>query len=361
MRKLRHVKWGLPVVLVMACSASSLNRSSAPPSVVGPRSLLLFQEQPIEAAYIAEHVAEVDAIPFDGLVFQIPSSAAIADAPISEAAFADQLAPMRAANQSLTRVRENFVYVRFVQAGSLESQQPTVAENLANLAGAARAANLAGIVYDNENYEPTEWDTNVVCPGATLSECQVKVAAAGEVAMRQIVDRWPTARVMSLFGPATSHAGSYRALLGEEPTPQHLLLASYGAGLVTATIGTDATFIDGGEKFSVHSAADAAADRRTRLVSMPAESPLVADATREAWVRKLSLAFSLYDEANGTPKRWRDDIAVNLSASDRYAWAFSFNHVWVGAPQDGKVAATSEWIDATRAGRARALHLDVAV
>jgi hypothetical protein len=324
--------------------------------IPGPPKLLLLQNTMIEASYIDTHIDEVDALPFDGVMFSIPSTGLIRGTQtISRAQFTKELEPMMRAKAKLTKVRHNFVVVRLVQVGPFAEQTAAIAASLANLAKAARSAGLAGIVYDNEDYEKNDWSLDDTCAaGTTLVDCQRQAVEAGRTTMRRIMSQWPDVRFMTLFGPSMSHVESSRAILNEDPQPRQQILGAYATGMHQATLGTRAVYIDGGEKFSVHTAAEAAADRQIRKVTMPAVSPLIPDASRAIWARDLSLAYTLYDEREGTPSRWQDDIAVNLAAADDYAWAFSYEHVWLGPVPATKLPATSEWIAATQAGRAAA-------
>jgi hypothetical protein len=328
------------------------------PRTPGPPKLLLLQNVLIEASYIDAHPAEIDALPFDGVMFSIPSTGLIrGKTTISRAQFTDELAPMKRAQAKLTKVRDNFVYVRLIQVGPFAEQTAAIAASLANLAKAARGAGLAGIVYDNEDYEKNDWGPAETCgPDVTIEACQLQAVEAGRTTMRRIISQWPEIRFMTLFGPSMSHVESSNALLKEDPQPRQQILGAFAVGLQQATVGTRAVYIDGGEKFSIHTADEAAADRQIRKVTMPAVSPLIADDARAAWAQDLSLAYTLYDEREGTPARWQDDITVNLVAADDYAWAFSYEHVWVGPVPANKVPITPDWVAATEAGRSAALE-----
>jgi hypothetical protein len=310
----------------------------------------------IEASYIDDHIDEIDALPFDGVMFSIPSTGLIRGPAISRAQFTQELQPMKRAQTKLANVRNNFVVVRLIEVGPFAERTATIAASLANLAKAARSAGLAGIVYDNEDYEKNEWAPADACgPGVTIEACQLQAVEAGRTTMRRIISQWPEVRFMTLFGPSMSHVESSHALLNEDPQPRQQILGAFAVGLQQATVGTRAVYIDGGEKFSIHTAEEAAADRQIRKVTMPAVSPLIADIARAAWAQDLSLGYTLYDEREGTPTRWQDDIAVNMAAADDYAWAFSFEHVWAGPIPANKVPVTADWIAATQAGRAAAL------
>lgn len=324
----------------------------APVERLGPPRLLLFQQQLPTAEYVAAHIDEVDALPFEGVIFSIPSTDLMRTPQvISVEQFRTELAPMVKAQAQLRKVRHNFVYVRLIRVNPFVVETSTVAQSMANLATAAREAGLTGIVYDNEDYEDDTWAPAFSCPGSTLEACSAEAKQAGATIMRAMLEQWPDMTLMTTLGPFFGDPVTFRAILNEEPKPKHHILGAFAAGLGEATIGTDATYVDGGEVYFVHNDTMAMNHRRLRKVDLPRDSPLVTDALRQQFASKVSLAFTFYDENGGDPARWRNDIGVALRATDQYVWAFAFHTVWLGTPGPGKSAASRDWIDATVAGR----------
>ncbi len=320
-----------------------------------PKKLLLFQQQLPTADYVASHIDEVDALPYEGILFILPSTDMMRGTSIiSTSQFKSELAGMKIAQTKLKKVRSNFVYVRLIKTGPFSTQTPIAAANFANLAEAAADAGLAGIAYDNEDYEDDTWDPAITCPGDTIETCQTKAVAAGKTVMQAAIARWPTMTLMSMLGPFFADMSTFQAILHEAPLPKHLILGAYTIGFNEATIGTNATYVDGAEVFSIHTQDVAQADYALRKSTMPQASSLISSDIKTAWSQKLSLGFSLYDEQGGTADRWQNDIAVNAKAADEYTWAFSFYHIWLGEVPQGRFAATPDWIQAVVNGRTAA-------
>lgn len=316
------------------------------------KKLILFQQQLPSATYVASHPAEVDALPYEGIFLTLPSMDGMrsgAVIPVSQ--FTQELVEYKAMHAQLTKVRRNFVYVRLVKTGPFASQTANTAQNLANLAQAARDAGLTGIAFDNEDYENDIWDPSITCPGKNVDACQQEAVTAGKTVMQAIIAKWPDVVFISMLGPYFGDADIFQAVLHEAPLPKHLILGAYTVGMNEATIGTNATYVDGGEKFSVHTSAEADADYALRKTTMSQSSNLIPQAIKTDWKNAISLAFTLYDEQAGTPARWQEDIRVNAQAADEYAWAFSFAHVWLGPPGADKLQAGADWIQATVTGR----------
>lgn len=326
-------------------------------SAISPtdKKLILFQQQLPSVSYVASHPAEVDALPYEGIFLALPSMDGMrsgAVIPVSQ--FTQELAEYKAMHTQLTKVRRNFVYVRLVKTGPFASQTANTAQNLANLAQAAHDAGLTGIAFDNEDYENDIWDPSITCPGKYVDACQQEAVIAGKTVMQAIIAKWPDVVFISMLGPYFGDADIFQAVLHEAPQPKHLILGAYTIGMNEAAIGTNATYVDGGEKFSVHTSAEADADYALRKITMPQSSSLVPQSIKTDWANTLSLAFTLYDEQGGTPARWQEDIRVNAQAADEYAWAFSFAHVWLDSPGADKLLADADWIQATVTGRTQA-------
>ena len=337
----------------MAASTPTTSIQSAAHS--DTQKLLLFQQQLPTAELMATEVAAIDALPFDGIVFTIPSMHSFrGDVPLSYEHLMAELLPAANAQRELRRVRSNFVHVRLVQVNPFTTQVETLKQSLGNLARAARDAGITGIVYDNEDYTKDTWPPEFACPGADLVTCRAEAKQAGAAIMAAMIAEWPDIQVMTTLGPFYGDQTIFRELLGEEPTTGHLVIGAFATGMAEATDGTAARYIDGGEAYFIHTAEQAAEARMLRATSFPRYSDLVSEEMRPHFADLNSLAFSLYDEQGGTPERWRDDIAIALNAADDFAWAFSYHHVWIGEPGEQKLPATRAWYDATIAGRTAA-------
>ena len=324
------------------------------PSSLAAKKLLLYQGNP-GAEYVSANVAEIDALPFEGIIFLIPSTGAMrGGAVISVDTFKADLAGMKAAQQQLKKVRHNFVYVRLIKVGPFAGQTASVAQNFANLAEAARDAGLAGIVYDNEDYENDTWAPSITCPGQTVAQCQAAAVAAGKTVMQAVIAKWPDVKFMTYMPPFFSDATIFQQILGIAPEPKHLIEGAYTIGFNEATIGTNATYIEGAEVFGVQSKAKADSDYEKRKVTLPQTSPLIPSAIKTPWAQKVSIGFTVYDRSNGTPAQFKNDITVNLNAADEYVWAYSPYHKWFGPVTAPIVKADATWLAAVKAGRVAA-------
>jgi hypothetical protein len=332
--------------------------ASTPPGPPTPK-LLLFQVPIPTADYVAAHLSEVEALPFEGLVISTPAlDLERSRRVIPKSELSAQLAAIRSVQTQLKKVRHNFVDARLFQQGAFTSVTPNVVQNLANLAGAARDAGLEGIFLDNEDYNNDMWAPAIACPGKAVAECQVDAVAAGKQAMQAIVAAWPTAKVMVANATIFADAATYQEYI-EPSRPGFLIMGAYAVGLSLGALGTGATFVDGGEQeFYIHSAAKAQINYTLRKNTLPMRTPLIPEAQKLEWSTKTSIAFALFEEDGpmplASPTRWQDDIATHAKRADEYTWAFSFYHTWLGPVEAGKIPATPAWITATVAGRTAA-------
>jgi hypothetical protein len=333
------------------------------PPVDASKKLLLFEVDdpgsttPTEhASYFSGNVAEIDSLPYDGIFFDIPSILLNRGASIVPLAqLKSELAPVKQAHTQLTKVADNFVYVRMIMQGSFASMTPNVTTNMANLAEAGLDAGIKGVAFDNEDYNKDMWDPAVTCPGSTLADCQAIARQSGQDVMAAMIAKWPNITLISMLGPVFSDTSSIVAIIGNDPvatSASSQILGAFVLGMNNATIGTSAQYVDGGELgFYQHGDTAVQNDYNIRKYTFGDNSPLITT-NKIGWKLKQSVGYGLFDEQGGTPTRWQDDIRSHVTSADQYVWAFSRFHNWVGPPPpSGNAQADASWIAATKAGR----------
>jgi hypothetical protein len=278
----------------------------------------------------------------------------------------DALAPLR--DVTFVRLTHNFVYcVIRAPAGENnfhgEREWATATQNFADLAASAVAHGMRGIFLDNEQYYGDLWTGPASDQALAFSRGRDLMAAAIAAA--------PDIEVMAYLGGWFSHVASRDALIrggvafpaGEsEKIPN---LSPFFAGMVHATMGTNARIIDGNELYSLRSALEFKTLRNWAKDGVAESAPYVPDEDRSRYADTVSISFGIYDRPIGSidmnPEIWRSTLQNALAACDHYVWIFSERFTWLGTgpdphPHDRTLEpVTQDWLDATSAAY-RGLH-----
>jgi hypothetical protein len=311
-------------------------------------------------SFVAAHVAEVDAKPFDGLVMTLPASSSIQRAePVNQSELDDSLAPI--ASLSFANVRHNFVRVLATYAGSFDDYA-TPAANFRALAAAAKSAGLEGIFFDNEVYFPelgSVWGPSA-CTTPDTPTCQSKARAAGKLVMSEMIAEWPNVTVIVPYGPWVSDAMTYDWFSGHFPYNDvafaNPYMGPFVVGMIEATVGSAATLVDGGEIYAIRALDDFEYAKNWMKWELPKQSTLIPSSLADSYGSTVSVGFGVYDRefrgAAMSSSLWQTTLTNALAVSDRYVWAYTEEHDWwgVGWPQGGP--PPQAWIDATIAARA---------
>ena len=118
-----------------------------------------------------------------------------------------------------------------------------------------------------------------------MAQCRAEALAAGKAVMSAIIEEWPTARLMTTFGPSLSDNGTAAALNPPHYTfnwREHPVVGAFTAGLVAATVGTEARYIEGAEMYTMNTVNDITRMRAWLKEGMAAHSQFVVAANLSA-------------------------------------------------------------------------------
>lgn len=330
------------------------------------KKLILFQGyQGMSAAYASTHRAEIDALPFDGITFMPDTNLALntfSNTPHSFAEYKNAMSGMNSTNFAHTN--HNFAVV-FVGTPGNSTDWSVSANNMANLAEAAKFYNLDGIFFDVEQYDTANAWLPASCPGQNDAACKNNLYNAGKQAMQMMVSRWPNVKIIASHGISVGDPKS-EAYLASAYSPcahrdwsnalENQVRSYYEIGLLEGTVGNDGTYIDGGEDYDIHSEAAALRFYNWRKTAEGQQSDFVPSSLRPNWTNKIGVSFGTQDDVwcqssglqgNATAADWKKDLLSTLKYTDEYVWAFARNHRWYN-DSDGRFPhVTQDFINAT--------------
>jgi hypothetical protein len=342
------------------------------------KKLLLFQGYSgVDSTYASTHKAEIDALPFDGIVFAPSvelSKTTFSSVSHTVAEYKSSMAGM--APSGFAKTKHNFAVIYAENPGNV-STWANVSSNLANLAQAANETGIEGIFFDTELYEltngvpSTAWLPEDACPSQSTAQCRAAMQVAGQNAMAAMRAKWPAVKIMTTYGPYLGDNKTFGYVNGSfSPCPykdftnaeQNMNIAYFTVGLLEGTVGNSATYIDGGENYSLHDNTAAKKFYDWRKTIEPQQSAIIPNTLRNAWPAKLNVAQGIQDDIwcqydggadkNQTATGWKKDLVATINNTDEYVWAFARLHRWY-ANSDGRFPhVTQDFIDATIQARA---------
>lgn len=314
--------------------------------------------------YLRDHLAEVEALPFDGIAVYARSpdlvtnvsSTVMQAVPLDPTAAGAVLAPLR--DVVAGSLSESLVLVLNQRPGDLfdDAAWNVAIANFGVLAALLRGVGVRGIFFDNEEYGARWGDYDPATSAHTLSESIAQARLRGHQAMQAMVDAYPDIVVLTLHGPYISEPRTpIPPFQGPFWMGNELLGAFFGGFVEAADART--TVVDGGELYFLRAAPDFAATyefRRRGIASDATDSALVPPALRPLWPMRVSIAFGLYDRPSGgadmTPTILEATLAPALRTSDRYVWMYAEGITFMLAPSAG--GADPAWLAAISAARA---------
>ncbi|HUR50678.1 MAG TPA: hypothetical protein VMZ11_01000 [Mycobacteriales bacterium] len=305
---------------------------------------------------IAQHASLIDSRPIDGVTVNLPtlSNDTLSSVAHSESEYAAALSPM----PRLSRVTHNFVVVRTMHPLDWYSDATwtTISRNFGNLARAAAAkGQFDGIFFDTEFYGSGTYPWNFgqgsspwvfsatggATPGHSASDAQATVSGRGRQTGDAIAAAWPAAFVMSTYGPwvgetKTSSTGGWGAFGYNDTSWTNELMGSFTGGIGDAAAAhAGLTYVDGGEIYQAHSAAEYATAYRWEKSGLAASSSVVLR-DPAAYARTVSAGFGVYDKdmrISGWPTmgatQWQSVLTNALRTADRYVWSYSEAYDWL--------------------------------
>jgi hypothetical protein len=321
------------------------------------KKLIEFGWDEPDTRFMREHIAQLQASPFDGCVFHVSFRLANGTqrnfswdlwgrnripAALLDSARADLVATR------FGRFRENFLRVN-VTPGDLDwfEDHSALMSNLELAARLAKAGGCRGILLDTEPYRAPLWDLREQTkthPHATDS-LYAQVRHRGAEAMAALERGYPGLTVFLTFGysePLIQSVG-YRKPVSDT---RYALLVPFLDGMF-GTASDSVVIVDGHEgSYAFRDPAQFAANADTmrravrRLVAQP-----------ERYTRRLSVGFGIWLDLNSDHVAWHVDrpesnyftpaaFAVSVQAAldhaDRYVWIYSQEPRWwtaAGGPQ----------------------------
>lgn len=340
------------------------------------------------------------------------SFATMSTVSLNRTALAAQLGQLK--HLPLGTVTENFLLVHANSAGPFSGFRGVVAANFHALAATAADAQLRGLLFDPECYRkdnsgmPVCWQPSLVCPSSCpspclpkppaysgagcndscLVPCRVEALRAGEAVMDGILSAWPSAQVMSMFGPWLStnltheHVPFMSDFAKENP-----IVGSFIVGWISSlhkhsrrlqlkhantqlddsrgTLETQVKehdaplFLDGAECYGFSNLSDVEEMKRWLKYGVPTTA-LVPKSLKAAFPSLDTVSPGVYDfpgvyhgRGPGTPAMWESDLVASLQGmdADGVTWAYSEKFDWFGLGNTGKPLVPRDWIDATRTAK----------
>lgn len=343
MRGARAASCGL---VALAVTLGCVHAAGEPPR---EKKLIEFGWDEPDTRFLRDHIAEMQATPFDGCVFHANYRTAAGDSGSftwklwSRRRFTDRdLAAARTDLQATKfgRFRESFLRVNVTPADlDWFEDHGAVMANLELAARLARLGGCPGILFDVESYEGKLWDYRALTrtrprPWETLA---ARVRELGAQAMRALERGYPGLTVFTTFAysmPLHESGGGRRPV----QDMRYGLLVPFLDGMVSAA-SDSVVLVDGHEisyAFREPEKFAAKADSMRRGVLR-----LVADPER--YLRRLSVGFGIWldndwqhlgwdarDPARNhhTPRGFGEVVAAAMAQSDRYVWIYTEKPRW---------------------------------
>ena len=331
-------------------------------------------------------------MPYDGITirFKDKDNAKVhSNFTVNETALLAEMMPIKG---KLKKVTANWVIINAESTAPFKDWDRIVLPNWRKLARSARAVGLTGVYLDTEDYgaegggrcvwwsnkvagghmcpdsNPATWGcSHPPYPGApacpAMRQCRAEAVAAGKALMAAVVEEWPTARIMTTFGPWLSSNRTAPAL--NPPTytfnyKLHPIVGSFGVGLLAGTIGTQALYVDGAEMYTQNTPTDVSRMRSWLKDGMAHEPNVIAaNITSSVYSQYLTFGPGVYDfpgkfqgKGPGSAAQWQNDLTISLNGTDRggVTWAYSERFDWFGRG-DWKPNVPADYVAATVAAR----------
>jgi hypothetical protein len=299
--------------------------------------------------FMREHIAELQASPFDGCVFHVDYTTAKGDSDsftwnlwghrrFESGQLAPALTDLRSTN--FGRFRENFLRVNVTPADlDWFEDHGTVLGNLELAARIANQGGCRGVLFDVEQYHRKLWDFREQAKQRARSwdETAARVRALGAEAMRAFERGYPGLTVFATFAYSMplDETGILRRPL---PEAHYGLLVPFLDGMVSAASDT-AVIVDGHEasypfrdpaQFAAKS--DSMRHGARRLAAQP-----------DRYASRLSVGFGIWLDYNWyelgwnahdpmknhfTPRSFAVAVQAALDHADRYVWIYSEKPQW---------------------------------
>lgn len=365
-------RWAVLMLGLSVC-CSLLGCASVPPSSgVLPKKLIEFGWDEPDAAFMRQHIAQMEGSPFDGCVFHVTSTKADGTPgpflwetwgrrAFTEAELQPALADLQAT--PFRRFTQNFLRFNTTPGDVDWFDDFSAILSNARLAGRiARLGKAKGILFDVEHYVAPLFDYRQQREAGAKpwDEYAAQVRQRGREVMSAFQQGYPDVTILLTFGyslPWRDTQGGKKPLADCE----YGLLVPFLDGMVEAATG-HTRLVDGYELAYFHNKdttkfAAAAHTIREELL------PLVADPTKYALL--FSVSFGLWMDFDSaalgwdsvdanrnfyTPEEFRRSVRAALEAADEYVWIYTEIPRW-WSPGGRPIKLPEAYADALRGAR----------
>jgi hypothetical protein len=337
------------VALVVACACSSSARTR--------KKLIEYGWDRPNTGYVREHIAEMEKIPFDGVVMTVQPKPG-AGYPSAFGTCAWRKLKFKAEDwqhaikaTKFKRFTDNFLQL-LVSPGDVDWFSPewsNIAHNCGVLARLAKQGGCKGIMFDPEAYVTQIWHYNGLPEkwrkAHTFKEYQARVRECGKEWMRAMNAEYPDITILALYGPYEplwASGGHFEK--APEDNLYGLMRDFYDGALEVATPGT--TIVDGFESsYGYKTLEKFQSARKVMLVQSKAlySDPKAFEEHVRAgfgnwldWCWKDSWSFTDFTKNYFPPDQLRQSLALALQESDGYVWVYTQTLRWwneLNAPQ----------------------------
>lgn len=289
-----------------------------------------------DTAFVRQHAAEMEKVPFDGVVIQVVSKTegqigwkVFSKTKTSPEVYQQAIDDLKAAK--FKRFTDNFIQVIAYPADVdwFDSDWGSIAENAAALARVAKLSGCKGIMFDPEHYsEHHIWNFQSLPKNHTYEEYAAKIKERGREFIRAINKEYPDLTILTLYGSSLPYLQSQPG--GLEKADYGLLAAFYDGMYEAASPGT--TLVDGFESSYGYRERKLFEDGRDTVLR---QSKTISTEPK-AFAKHVRCGFGVWADNGGAPIGWHpDDFSKNyytpagLRASLAYALETSDGYVWV--------------------------------
>jgi hypothetical protein len=348
MAKARRKRFFFDFLTIATASLTQFGESSAqspvadaPPRTASKKLIEWGWDEP-DPAFMRAHIAEMERLPFDGVVFHVNSSQGgnfvwemWGGRRYERTEFDAAVADLRAT--PFRQLSERFLRVN-VTPGNVDwfddEAWGAVLHNTRVAAQVAREGNCRGFLFDTEQYQHQLFTFAKQPPGHTWEECRAQVRRRGAEWMRAVNAEFPEITILLTF--------AYKMARPPEGRPRsearYGLLADFLDGLLEAC-SEQTVIVDAWEhSYSYRGAAQFEAARETIL-----QAALDWTAAPEQYRRHVRAGFGIWLDYNWprhgwdttdvsknyfSPPQFTDSVRAALANSDEYVWIYSEQPRW---------------------------------
>jgi hypothetical protein len=346
----------------------------APLQAAGPKKLIEFGWDEPDTAFMRKHIAEMEAMPFDGCVFHanyfkdgVAKGAFSAEdwgkRSFSEAELKPVIDDLKAT--PFRRLSENFLRFNVLPGGVdwFDDFAP-VLHNATLAAKLAREGHCRGILFDDEQYAAPvfEYPKRRDARTKSFAEYSAQARRRGRELMQAFQSGYPDVTIVFTWGVSLVHL-QIGGAVSKLPQAEYGLLPSFLSGMAEAA-SPEVSLVDGYE--GAYGFRDATQFEAARQVFSTLVLPFIDNA--EDYRRHFGLGYGIWLDNDWrktgwnpaepaknyfTPEQFRHTVQTALQHSDRYVWIYTEQAKWWS--EDGKPLNLSPaYIQALRDARSEA-------